>query len=104
MTSLQALDRRSREIFKTIVEAYLETGEPVGSRTISKRGVDLSPASIRNVMADLVSLGLLDAPHISAGRRPSHAGLPYWYVLSTTVTPDTSSGSGGDSDSDDTGE
>ena len=61
MTSLQALDRRSREIFKTIVEAYLETGEPVGSRTISKRGVDLSPASIRNVMADLVSLGLLDA-------------------------------------------
>lgn len=78
MTSLQALDRRSRDIFKAIVEAYLETGEPVGSRTISKRGVDLSPASIRNVMADLVSLGLLDAPHISAGRRPSHAGLRFF--------------------------
>ena len=78
MTSLQALDRRSREIFKVIVEAYLETGEAVGSRTISKRGVDLSPASIRNVMSDLVALGLLDAPHISAGRRPSHAGLRFF--------------------------
>ena len=61
MTALQELDRRSRDIFRAIVEAYLETGEPVGSRTISKRGVDLSPASIRNVMADLVTLGLLDA-------------------------------------------
>ena len=78
MTSLQALDRRSRDIFKTIVEAYLETGEPVGSRTISRRGVDLSPASIRNVMSDLVALGLLDAPHISAGRRPSQAGLRFF--------------------------
>ncbi len=78
MTTLQELDRRSRDIFKTIVEAYLETGEPVGSRTISKRGVDLSPASIRNVMADLVSLGLLDAPHISAGRIPSQLGLRFF--------------------------
>ena len=78
MTSLQELDRRSREIFKTIVETYLETGEPVGSRTISRRGVDLSPASIRNVMSDLATLGLLDAPHISAGRQPSHAGLRFF--------------------------
>lgn len=78
MTSLQELDRRSRDIFRAIVEAYLETGEPVGSRTISKRGVDLSPASIRNVMADLVTLGLLDAPHISAGRQPSQAGLRFF--------------------------
>ncbi len=78
MTTLQELDRRSRDIFKAIVEAYLETGEPVGSRTLSKRGVSLSPASIRNVMADLVSLGLLDAPHISAGRLPSHMGLRFY--------------------------
>lgn len=78
MTSLQDLDRRSREIFKAIVETYLETGEPVGSRTISRRGVDLSPASIRNVMSDLAALGLLDAPHISAGRQPSHMGLRFF--------------------------
>ena len=78
MTSLQDLDRRSRQIFKTIVETYLETGEPVGSRTISRRGVDLSPASIRNVMSDLAELGLLDAPHISAGRQPSHMGLRFF--------------------------
>lgn len=78
MTSLQALDRRSREIFKTIVETYLETGDPVGSRTISRRGVDLSPASIRNVMADLVTLGLLDSPHTSSGRIPSQMGLRFF--------------------------
>ena len=78
MTSLRDLDRRSRDIFKTIVETYLETGEPVGSRTISRRGIDLSPASIRNVMSDLSALGLLDAPHISAGRQPSHAGLRFF--------------------------
>lgn len=78
MSNLQALDRRSRDIFKRIVEAYLETGEPVGSRTISRMGVDLSPASIRNVMSDLVALGLLDAPHISAGRLPSQMGLRFF--------------------------
>lgn len=54
---------------------YLDTGEPVGSRSISRRGVSLSPASIRNVMSDLSALGLLDAPHASAGRIPTHAGL-----------------------------
>lgn len=78
MATLQELDERSREIFKTIVEAYLETGEPVGSRTISRRGVELSPASIRNVMSDLVTLGLLDTPHISAGRKPSQLGLRFF--------------------------
>lgn len=78
MATLQELDRRSRDIFKAIVEAYLETGEPVGSRTLSKRGVELSPASIRNVMSDLVTLGLLDAPHVSAGRMPSQTGLRFF--------------------------
>ena len=73
--SLSELDSRARDIFRRIVETYLETGEPVGSRTISRGGVQLSPASIRNTMQDLAELGLLGAPHISAGRLPTHAGL-----------------------------
>jgi heat-inducible transcriptional repressor len=72
---MQSMDARSRDIFRQIVETYLETGEPVGSRTLSKGGIQLSAASIRNVMADLTELGLLDAPHVSAGRMPTHAGL-----------------------------
>ncbi|HUO11583.1 MAG TPA: heat-inducible transcriptional repressor HrcA [Caulobacteraceae bacterium] len=73
--SLAELDARAREIFRRVVETYLETGEPVGSRTLSRGGVSLSPASIRNTMQDLAELGLLDAPHISAGRMPTHVGL-----------------------------
>ena len=73
---LSTLDARAREIFREIVEAYLTTGEPVGSRTLSRLGgVALSPASIRNTMADLAALGLLDAPHAMAGRRPTQIGL-----------------------------
>ena len=70
-----AMDRRSRDIFREIVQAYLDTGDPVGSRTISRRGVALSPASIRNIMSDLAEMGLIDSPHASAGRVPTHAGL-----------------------------
>lgn len=73
--SLSALDERARDIFRKIVESYLETGEPVGSRTLSRGGVQLSPASIRNTMQDLTAAGLLGAPHASAGRLPTHAGL-----------------------------
>src|ERR1700746_2751079 len=73
--TLVQLDARARDIFRRIVETYLETGEPVGSRTISRARVALSPASIRNTMQDLAELGLLDAPHISAGRMPTHVGL-----------------------------
>lgn len=73
--ALPDLDARAREIFRRIVESYLETGEPVGSRTLSRGGVALSAASIRNTMQDLAEMGLLDAPHISAGRLPTHAGL-----------------------------
>jgi len=70
------LNNRSREIFRQIVEAYMESGEPVGSRTLARRlAVQLSPATIRNVMADLEELGLLKAPHTSAGRIPTDAGL-----------------------------
>ena len=73
---VSALDERARDIFRRVVETYLETGEPVGSRTLSRGGgVSLSPASIRNTMQDLTQLGLLDAPHSSAGRLPTHAGL-----------------------------
>jgi heat-inducible transcriptional repressor len=70
------LNARSRDIFRRIVEAYVETGEPIGSRTIARRlGMSLSPATIRNVMADLEDAGLLRAPHTSAGRVPTDAGL-----------------------------
>lgn len=74
--SLSDLNGRSRAIFARLVETYLETGEPVGSRTLS-RVVDLglSAASIRNVMQDLEHLGLLDSPHVSAGRIPTQLGL-----------------------------
>lgn len=70
------LNERSREIFRRVVESYLETGEPVGSRSIARRlSENLSPATIRNVMSDLQDLGLLFAPHTSAGRLPTDAGL-----------------------------
>jgi heat-inducible transcriptional repressor len=73
---IQSLNERSREVFRHIIEAYVETGAPIGSRSISQRlGIDLSPATIRNVMADLEDLGLLYAPHTSAGRLPTEVGL-----------------------------
>lgn len=74
-TQVGELSERSRDIFRSIVESYLETGEPIGSRTLSQRGIALSPASIRNVMADLEHAGLLEAPHTSAGRVPTQLGL-----------------------------
>src|SRR3990170_8559671 len=78
-SGLQSLDRRSREIFKRIVDSYLETGEPIGSRNISRLlPVSLSPASVRNVMADLEQLGLIYAPHTSAGRLPTEFGLRFF--------------------------
>ncbi len=74
--SIGELNERSREILRTVVEAFVETGEPVGSRTISRKlGLTLSPATIRNVMADLEESGLLYAPHTSAGRLPTDLGL-----------------------------
>jgi heat-inducible transcriptional repressor len=75
-SGIMSLDERSKQIFRQIVETYLETGEPVGSRTLSRgERIDLSPASIRNVMQDLEALGLITAPHISAGRVPTQFGL-----------------------------
>jgi heat-inducible transcriptional repressor len=70
------LTTRARDVFRIVVESYLGSGTPVGSRTISKLGtMNLSPASIRNVMQDLEELGLLAAPHTSAGRMPTETGL-----------------------------
>ena len=74
--ALTALNARSREIFRNIVEAYLAHGEPVGSRHLSRMlPMSLSPASVRNVMQDLEELGLIYAPHASAGRLPTQQGL-----------------------------
>ena len=74
--ALGELNARSRAIFAQLVETYIATGEPVGSRTLSKMSdLGLSAASIRNVMQDLEQLGLLDSPHVSAGRIPTQMGL-----------------------------
>ncbi len=70
------LTDRAREIFRLVVEGYLDSGQPVGSKTLAGQGgVNLSPASIRSVLSDLESLGLLAAPHTSAGRMPTESGL-----------------------------
>lgn len=73
---LNEMNDRSREVFRRVVESYLETGEPVGSRTLTRAlSEKISAATIRNVMQDLEFMGLLDSPHASAGRLPSQMGL-----------------------------
>jgi heat-inducible transcriptional repressor len=73
---IKELNDRARDIFRVVVESYLDTGAPIGSRAIAHlSGLNLSPASIRNVMQDLEELGLLAAPHTSAGRMPTETGL-----------------------------
>src|SRR5215470_849481 len=77
--SLAQLNDRSRDIFRQIVESYLATGEPVGSRNLARLiTTPLSPASVRNVMSDLEQLGLIYAPHTSAGRLPTELGLRFF--------------------------
>jgi heat-inducible transcriptional repressor len=77
--SQAALDERSGEIFRRIVESYLESGEPLGSRNLSRiLPMSLSPASVRNVMSDLEELGLIYSPHTSAGRLPTQMGLRFF--------------------------
>lgn len=76
MMPITELTTRARDVFRLVVDAYLETGQPVGSRTLSKLAtLNLSPASIRNVMQDLEEFGLLASPHTSAGRMPTDQGL-----------------------------
>jgi len=73
---LDEMNDRSREVFRLIVESYLDSGEPVGSRTLTRTlSEKVSAATVRNVMQDLEFLGLLDSPHISAGRIPTQQGL-----------------------------
>ena len=73
---LNEMNDRSREVFRRVVEGYLETGEPIGSRTLTRSlSENVSAATIRNVMQDLEYLGLLDSPHVSAGRIPTQLGL-----------------------------
>src|SRR6058998_2279302 len=89
---LAQLNERSREIFRQIVESYLATGEPIGSRNLSRFfAVPLSPASVRNVMADLEHLGLIYAPHTSAGRLPTETGLRLFVdgILEVGKLPET---------------
>lgn len=74
--SITKISERARDVFRLVVEAYLDNGQPVGSRTIARTSpLNLSPASIRNVMQDLEEAGLLAAPHTSAGRVPTESGL-----------------------------
>src|ERR1044071_5925081 len=73
------LDKRAQLLLKTLIERYIEEGQPVGSRTLSKySGMDLSPATIRNVMSDLEELGFIASPHTSAGRVPTPAGYRFF--------------------------
>lgn len=77
--TLQSLDARSRDIFRQIVDSYLKDGEPLGSRNLSRMlPQTLSPATVRNVMSDLEHLGLIYAPHVSAGRLPTQRGLRFF--------------------------
>ena len=73
---LKDMNDRSREVFRAVVETYMERGDPVGSRTLTRSlSEKVSAATIRNVMQDLEHLGLLDSPHVSAGRVPTQLGL-----------------------------
>ena len=82
------LDRRAQRLLKTLIERYITEGEPVGSRTLSKfSGLDLSPATIRNVMSDLEELGFITSPHTSAGRVPTPAGYRFFIDSLLVVKP-----------------
>lgn len=82
------LDKRSQILLKTLVERYISEGQPIGSRTLSKySGLDLSPATIRNVMADLEDMGFISSPHTSAGRVPTTLGYRFFIDSLLTVQP-----------------
>ncbi|MFA7665407.1 MAG: heat-inducible transcriptional repressor HrcA [Burkholderiaceae bacterium] len=82
------LDARARTLLKTLIERYIADGQPVGSRTLSRHsGLDLSPATIRNVMADLEDIGLIASPHTSAGRVPTPRGYRLFVDTLLTVQP-----------------
>ena len=85
---LPMLDHRAQLLLKTLVERYISDGQPVGSRTLSRQpGLDLSPATIRNVMADLEEMGFIASPHTSAGRIPTPRGYRFFVDTLLTVQP-----------------
>src|SRR6185436_7857157 len=85
---ITALGERAQVLLKTLIERYIADGQPVGSRSLSKySGLDLSPASIRNVMADLEDLGFIASPHTSAGRIPTSRGYRFFVDTLLTLKP-----------------
>ena len=81
------LDERARLLLKALVERYIADGQPVGSRTLSRAsGLELSPATVRNVMSDLEELGLIVSPHTSAGRVPTAKSVGEGWYLPTRTT------------------
>ena len=85
---MEMLDRRAKTLLKSLVERYIADGQPVGSRTLARHsGLDLSPATIRNVMADLEEMGLIASPHTSAGRVPTPAGYRFFVDTLLQVEP-----------------
>ncbi len=82
------MDERSKTLLKTLIERYIAEGQPVGSRTLSRySGLDLSPATIRNVMSDLEEMGFISSPHTSAGRIPTPRGYRLFVDTMLTVKP-----------------
>ncbi|MBT8144733.1 MAG: heat-inducible transcriptional repressor HrcA, partial [Gammaproteobacteria bacterium] len=82
------LDERAQKLLKTLIERYVRDGQPVGSRTLSREtALDVSPATIRNIMADLEDHGLVASPHTSAGRIPTEAGYRMFVDSLVTVKP-----------------
>jgi len=85
---ISMLDKRAQILLKTLIERYIAEGQPIGSRTLSKySGLDLSPATIRNVMADLEELGFISSPHTSAGRVPTPLGYRFFVDTLLVVKP-----------------
>ena len=87
-SSQPAVNERAQHFLKVLIERYIRDGQPVGSRTLAKdAGIDLSPATIRNVMSDLEELGLVNSPHTSAGRVPTSSGYRIFVDSLLTIKP-----------------
>ena len=85
---MKPLDTRSQILLKTLIERYIAEGQPVGSRALSRySGLELSPATVRNVMSDLEEMGFISSPHTSAGRVPTSLGYRFFVDALLTVRP-----------------
>jgi heat-inducible transcriptional repressor len=88
MADAPVLNERAQLLLKTLIERYVVEGQPVGSRALSKfSGLELSPASIRNIMADLEEMGFIASPHTSAGRVPTARGYRFFVDTLLTIKP-----------------